>query len=203
MRAKNPLREGLRLERTPEPSTILIFGASGDLTRRKLVPALFRLAQQNLLPGGFSILGTGRSRFTHEEFRGRMREAVDEFLSEPVDSSTWEHFSSGIFYTPTDLGDPQSLERLGELLQEIDQGRGTSGNRLIYFSTPPSLYVPIARMLGSAGLNRSQGWTRVVVEKPFGHDLPSMQELNREILAVFSEEQVYRIDHWSLFADQG
>ena len=193
---KNPLRQGLRLERTPEPVTILIFGASGDLTRRKLVPALFRLAQQNLLPGGFSILGTGRSRFTHEEFRGRMREAVDEFLSEPVDAGAWEHFSSGIFYTPTDLGNPQSLERLGGLLQEIDQGRGTSGNRLIYFSTPPSLYVPIARMLGSTGLNRSLGWTRVVVEKPFGHDLPSMQELNREILEVFSEEQVYRIDHY-------
>ena len=193
---ENPLREGLRLERTPEPSTIVIFGASGDLTRRKLVPALYSLAQQNLLPGGFSILGTGRSRFTHEEFRGRMREAVDEFLSDPVDRSVWENFSSGIFYLPTDLGDPQSLEGLAKLLKEIDQERGTSGNRLIYFSTPPSLYVPITRMLGSVGLNRSRGWTRVVVEKPFGHDLASMQELNREILEVFSEEQVYRIDHY-------
>jgi glucose-6-phosphate 1-dehydrogenase len=193
---ENPLRQGLRLERTPEPCTIVIFGASGDLTRRKLVPALYSLAQQNLLPGGFSILGTGRSRFTHEEFRGRMREAVDEFLSDPVDTSVWENFSSGIFYTPTDLGDPQSLEGLAKLLKEIDQERGTSGNRLIYFSTPPSLYVPITQMLGSSGLNRSQGWTRVVVEKPFGHDLASMRELNREIMKVFSEEQVYRIDHY-------
>ena len=195
-RAENPLREGLRLERIPEPSTIVIFGASGDLTRRKLVPALYSLAQQNLLPGGFSILGTGRTILTHDEFRGRMREAVDEFLTDPVDSSVWEHFSAGIFYTPTDLGDPQSLERLVKLLKKIDRERGTSGNQLFYFSTPPSLYVPIAQMLGSVGLNRSKGWTRVVVEKPFGHDLASMRELNRQILAVFREEQVYRIDHY-------
>ena len=195
-RAKNPLRQGLRLERTPEPSTILIFGASGDLTRRKLVPALYSLAQQNLLPGGFSILGTGRSRLDHEEFRGLMREAVGEFLPDPVDPSVWESFSSGIFYVPTDLGALESLERLRAQLEEIDRERGTSGNRLIYFSTPPSLYIPIAQTLGSAGLNRSRGWTRVVVEKPFGHDLPSMRELNREILEVFSEEQVYRIDHY-------
>ena len=196
MRANNPLRQGLRLERTPEPSTILIFGASGDLTRRKLVPALYSLAQQNLLPGGFSILGTGRSRLDHEEFRERMREAVGEFLPDPVDPSVWESFSSGIFYVPTDLGDLESLERLRDQLEEIDRERGTSGNRLIYFSTPPSLYMPIAQTLGSAGLNRSRGWTRVVVEKPFGHDLASMRELNREILEVFSEEQVYRIDHY-------
>ncbi|MEE8347935.1 MAG: glucose-6-phosphate dehydrogenase, partial [Acidobacteriota bacterium] len=193
---ENPLREGLRLERTPEPCTIVIFGASGDLTRRKLVPALYSLAQQNLLPGGFSILGTGRTRFTQEEFRGRMREAVDEFLSDPVDVRVWENFSSGIFYLPTDLGDPDSLKGLAERLNEIDLERGTSGNRLIYFSTPPSLYIPITQGLASVGLNRSKGWTRVVVEKPFGHDLASMRELNREILEVFSEEQVYRIDHY-------
>ncbi|MDA2934386.1 glucose-6-phosphate dehydrogenase [Acidobacteria bacterium AH-259-D05] len=194
---ENPLREGLRLESTPEPCTIIIFGATGDLTKRKLVPALYSLARQNLLPGGFSILGTARRSLSHEEFQARMKEAVDQFfLSGPVDSSEWDNFAAGIFYIPTDIGNRKSLEPLGELLAQIDQERGTSANRLFYFSTPPDLYAPIAQMLGSVGLNCSQGWTRVIIEKPFGHDLESMRRLNQQILEVFSEEQVYRIDHY-------
>ena len=194
---ENPLREGLRLERIPEPCTIIIFGASGDLTKRKLVPALYSLAQQNLLPAGFSILGTARTALSHESFRARMQEAVNQFfLAGPVDSSVWENFAAGIFYIPTDIGDAKSFESLGELLAQIDQQRGASANRLFYFSTPPTLYAPLAQMLGSVGLNRSQGWTRVIIEKPFGHDLESMRALNQHILEIFTEEQVYRIDHY-------
>jgi glucose-6-phosphate 1-dehydrogenase len=101
-----------------------------------------------------------------------------------------------MFYTPTDVKDPASFKRLSELLSDLDQQRGTSGNRLFYFSTPPTLYAPLTQLLGSVGLNRSSGWTRVIIEKPFGHDLESMQALNKQVLEVFREEQVYRIDHY-------
>ena len=194
---ENPLREGLRLERTPEPCTMVIFGASGDLTRRKLVPSLYSLTQQSLLPGGFSIVGAARTPMSSEDFRARMKEAVHEFLGEgQVDGSVWEQCAAGMFYTPTDVEDEESFKRLSELLSQMDQERGTSGNRLFYFSTPPTLYAPLTRRLGSVGLNRSSGWTRVIIEKPFGHDLESMQALNKQVLEVFGEDQVYRIDHY-------
>jgi len=194
---ENPLREGLRLERTPEPCTMVIFGASGDLTRRKLVPSLYSLTQQGLLPGGFAIVGAARTPMSSEDFRTRMKEAVHEFLGEgQVDGSVWEQCAAGMFYTPTDVEDEESFKRLSELLSQMDQERGTSGNRLFYFSTPPTLYAPLTRRLGSVGLNRSSGWTRVIIEKPFGHDLESMQALNKQVLEVFGEDQVYRIDHY-------
>lgn len=194
---ENPLREGLRLERTPEPCTMVIFGASGDLTKRKLVPALYSLAQQSLLPGGFSIVGSARTPMSSEDFRARMTEAVHHFLDPgQVDSRVLENCAAGMFYTPTDVKDPDSFKRLSELLSDLDEQRGTSGNRLFYFSTPPTLYAPLTQLLGSVGLNRSSGWTRVIIEKPFGHDLESMQALNKQVLEVFREEQVYRIDHY-------
>ena len=194
---ENPLREGLRLERTPDPCTMVIFGASGDLTRRKLVPALYSLAQQSLLPGGFSIVGAARTPMSNEEFRAKMKEAVHHFLDPgQVDSQVLENCAAGMFYTPTDVKDPASFKRLSELLSDLDQKRGTSGNRLFYFATPPTLYAPLTQLLGSVGLNRSSGWTRVIIEKPFGHDLESMQVLNKQVLEVFREEQVYRIDHY-------
>ncbi len=194
---ENPLREGLRLERTPEPCTIVIFGASGDLTKRKLVPSLYSLTQQSLLAGGFSIVGAARTPMSSEDFRARMKEAVHEFLGEgQVDGSVWEQCAAGMFYTPTDVEDEESFKRLSELLSQMDQKRGTSGNRLFYFSTPPTLYAPLIRRLGSVGLNQSSGWTRVIIEKPFGQDLESMQALNKQVLEVFREDQVYRIDHY-------
>ncbi|MCZ6878548.1 MAG: glucose-6-phosphate dehydrogenase, partial [Acidobacteria bacterium] len=194
---ENPLVEGLRLERTPEPCTMVIFGASGDLTRRKLVPALYSLAQQNLLPGGFSIVGSGRTAMSSEDFRVKMGEAVKQFLEAgAVDKSVWENCAAGMFYIPTDVKDLESFKSLSELLSQIEQQRGTSGNRLFYFSTPPSLFAPITQQLGSLGLTRSSGWSRVIIEKPFGHDLESMQALNKQVLEVFREDQVYRIDHY-------
>lgn len=194
---ENPLREGLRLERTPESCVAVIFGASGDLTKRKLVPALYSLATQNLLGGGFSIVGTARSPMNHEAFRAAMRDAVTRYSDGgPVDSAVWESFAGGLFYTPTDPNNPESYKNLSELLAEIDRERGTAGNRLFYISTPPSLYSDIIRLLGTTGLNRSTGWTRIIIEKPFGHDLKSARALNAEVLAVFTEDQVYRIDHY-------
>ncbi len=196
---ENPLREGLRMERTAEPCVIVIFGASGDLTKRKLVPALYSLTTQNLLAGGFSIVGTGRTAMSHEGFRSTMRDAVNRFSDGgPVDSAVWDSFAAGLFYTPSDPKKPESYSKLGDVLAEIDRERGTTGNRLFYLSTPPSLYGPVIHLLGAAGLNRSYdgGWTRVIIEKPFGHDLQSARALNREVLQVFAEDQVYRIDHY-------
>ncbi|MFQ5990636.1 MAG: glucose-6-phosphate dehydrogenase, partial [Candidatus Methylomirabilales bacterium] len=186
-----------RLERTPEPCVAVIFGASGDLTKRKLVPALYSLATQNLLGGGFSIVGTARTPMNHQAFRAAMRDAVSRYSDAgQIDSAVWESFAGGLFYTPTDPKKPESYKNLSELLAEIDRERGTAGNRLFYISTPPSLYSDIIQLLGTTGLNRSTGWTRIIIEKPFGHDLDSARALNAEVLSVFTEDQVYRIDHY-------
>ncbi len=193
----NPLSQGLRLERTPEPCSVVIFGASGDLTRRKLIPALFSLARQNLLPAGFAVVGASRTPYNHDDFRAKMREALFEFADVgPGEQALLESFVNGLFYTPTDPSKPESVQQLKALLGEIGKERGIAGNQLFYLSTPPSLYAPICLSLGAAGLNRSQGWTRIIIEKPFGHDLESMRDLNRQVLSVFEEDQVYRIDHY-------
>ncbi len=182
---EKPLREGLRLEQTPEPCIAVIFGASGDLTRRKLVPALYSLDEQNLLPNGFSIVGTARTPMSHNGFRQKMKEALHRFSdAQPPDNEVWENFSANVHYTPTDPQEGESFKRLGALLSEIDQKQGTSGNRLFYLSTPPTLYVPIIQMLGKASLNRSTGWTSIIVEKPFGRDL---DELWAQMAEVSSE----------------
>lgn len=195
----NPLRTGLRFERAAEPCAIVIFGASGDLTKRKLVPALYSLATQNLLAGGVSVLGTGRTPLTHEAFRSEMREAVNQFSeTASLDTALWESFAAGLFYTPTDTKKPETYETLKDSLANIDRERGSAGNRLFYLSTPPSLYSDIIRLLGATGLNSTPGggWIRIIIEKPFGHDLQSARALNREVLEVFAEDQVYRIDHY-------
>lgn len=194
---ENPLKEGLRLDRSAPPCTVVIFGASGDLTRRKLVPALFNLFQQELLASGFSVLGSSRSAMGNHEFRREMGASMKEFGSDEVDDNVWSSFSEGLFYEPSDPSDPSSYDRLLERLQEIDQERGTSGNRLFYLSTPPSVYSDIVARIGEKGLSGSDsGWTRIVVEKPFGRDYESARELNQLLQKVFSEEQIYRIDHY-------
>jgi glucose-6-phosphate 1-dehydrogenase len=197
--AENPLREGLRLQRTAQPCVVIIFGASGDLTKRKLVPALYSLAEQDLLGSGFSVVGTARTPMSHDAFRAAMREAVNEFSADgPGDATVWENFAAGLFYTPTDVKQPESYGNLVPLLDRIDRERGTAGNRLFYLSTPPNLYSGIIRRLGATGLNHSNsgGWTRIIIEKPFGRDLASARALNQEVLRVFNEDQIYRIDHY-------
>lgn len=196
---ENPLRAGIRLQRAAEPCIAVIFGASGDLAKRKLVPALYSLARQNLLGPGFTVLGTARSAMSDEEFRKVMRSAVEEFVEEGVgDERQWESFASGLFYTATDTAAPDSYEALGDRLKKLDGERGAGGNRLIYLSTPPSQYSPIVKCLRAHNLHRSEngGWIRIIVEKPFGRDLDSARALNRELLEVFSEDQIYRIDHY-------
>jgi len=195
---KNPLSEGLRLQKSAEPCTVIIFGASGDLTKRKLVPALYSLAQQNLVASGFSVVGTARTPMSHEAFRTAMSDALKEFAETGVDSTVLENFIAGLYYCATDPGDSKSYDNLAALLDQIDRDRGTSGNRLFYLSTPPSLYGPIVAQLGAHGQNKDEkgGWRRIIIEKPFGRDLESAKQLNRDCLKVFQEDQLYRIDHY-------
>lgn len=194
----NPLREGLRLERTPEPATMVIFGASGDLTRRKLMPALYNLAREHLLPGGFSVVGLAKSAFAEDAFKSAMKEAVDQFSrAKPADPGVWQGFARGLRYLSGDFRNQAMYVKLAELLSTFDQERGACCNRIFYLATPPSFFADIIRQLGKAGLAHSDtGWTRIIIEKPFGHNLESARELNRQAAEVFREDQIYRIDHY-------
>ena len=194
----NPLREGLRVKQGPEPCAMVIFGATGDLTHRKLLPALYNLALEHPLPAGFSVVGFARRPYNDDIFREQALDAINQFSRQkPVNPQVWESFASGIRYLQSDFNDPAGYEKLNTLLNTLDQERGTGGNRIFYLSTPPSQYPDIIQRLGAMGLNRNRkGWTRIIIEKPFGHDLASARELNRQVARVFKEEQVYRIDHY-------
>ena len=193
----NPLTEGLRLQPRPAPCAVVIFGARGDLARRKLMPGLFNLARQGLLPQCFRVIGTSRSDLADEQFRDSMRTGLAEFASVgPSERELLESFLEELTYVRAEADDAASFRRLDSHLQGLDNSSGTSGNRLFYLAVPPSGYGPITEALGEAGLNRSTGWTRLIVEKPFGRDLESMLALNRKVLEVFEEDQVYRIDHY-------
>lgn len=195
---QNPLLAGLRIERKVGPCALVIFGASGDLTKRKLVPALYSLARQNLLPASFYILGAARTEMTEDAFRTVMRESLQEYSDDGIaDETVWENFATRLHYLPVDPAQPDSGKRLKSRLEELDEQWGTERNRLFYLSIPPSSFVPFIQMLEANHLNRSDSaWTRIIVEKPFGQDLESAKQLNRETLRVFDEQQVYRIDHY-------
>jgi glucose-6-phosphate 1-dehydrogenase len=197
----NPLREGLEQERVPEPSCLVIFGASGDLTQRKLVPGLYSLAHDGLLPPGQSIIGISRSEMTDEEFRTAMRAACDEHArTRPVDDAIWDNFARGLFYVRGEFNEPESYHRLRRKLDEIDRTRGTGGRRLYYLAVPPQFFSTIAEFLSAEKMvtdpERGGPFTRVIIEKPFGRDLPTAQELNRVAVSAFRERQVFRIDHY-------
>jgi glucose-6-phosphate 1-dehydrogenase len=193
----NPLREGLRLERTPQPCVVVIFGASGDLTKRKLIPALYALATQGLLPNGFGVVGAGRTEITDEQFRGAMREAVVAYARVPFNQGTWTTFAAGLRYAQVDFDSPTGLDGLQTLLDQVDLDTGTAGNRIYYLSIPPSGIGTVARRLAEAGMSGAPAAIRrLVVEKPFGRDLASGRALNEELHRSFDESQIYRIDHY-------
>ena len=193
---EKPLTEPVRAERTPEPCAMVIFGASGDLTKRKLLPAVYTLFKERLVPPNFSVVGFSRSPMSDDEFRSKMRDGVEEFGG-PVDTSTWQKFAAGLHYISAHPHHPEEYAKLTAVLSELDRERGTGGNRIYYLAVPPSSFQPIVRNLQSAGLAESEkGWARVILEKPFGHDLESAKALNRELGKVFHEEQIYRIDHY-------
>ncbi len=180
---------------------LVIFGASGDLTKRKLVPALWSMFQGRVLPEPFAVVGVARSEMTNEQFRSRMREAITDFARvQPPSEKVWDRFAQALFYFSGDPADAGLYEGLGRYIAKVEQDRGTGGNRLFYLATPPSIYPTVATRLGAAGFNRppesGPGWVRIVIEKPFGRDLASSRRLNQVVASVFTEDQVYRIDHY-------
>jgi glucose-6-phosphate 1-dehydrogenase len=195
MSERNPLREGLRLPRMPDPCALVIFGASGDLTRRKLFPAIYSLAARNMLPERFSIVGVARTEETDAEFRTRMKEAVVEFGREKLDERVWKRVAATMRYVATDFADDGGEDAVVKLLAKLDQQRGTAGNRVFYLAVPPSAFSVLVEKLGRRR-DEWSGWTRLIVEKPFGHDRASARTLNAELQGYFEEHEIYRIDHY-------
>jgi glucose-6-phosphate 1-dehydrogenase len=193
---ENPLRKGLFSDRTPLPCSLVIYGASGDLTHRKLVPALFDLYEKHMLPASFCLVGISRSKMSDEEFKAKLKESLKK--SEPqLSDQLWDSFSQNFHYLAGGYDDPKVYQTLSETLDRFDKEKGTSGNRIFYLSTPPNVFEPIITNLGAVGLSSEQGgYSRVVIEKPFGHDLASAQALNKHVKEVFREHQIYRIDHY-------
>ncbi len=190
----NPLRVGLRQERIIPSQCIVIFGASGDLTQRKLIPALFELYRQRRLPSEFAVLGCARRPWSDEEFRSRMQVALGEEIEQH--GHIWQSFAAGLFYEPADLSNPASIEALGQRLEQIDRQRATRGNHTFYLSVSPAFYGSGTRALAAAGLLADPERSRVVIEKPFGTDYPSAQALNKVVQASAKEKQIFRIDHY-------
>src|SRR4051812_1344266 len=193
----NPFQDPLRFERRVPPCAIVIFGANGDLTKRKLIPALYRLGYDRRLPPGFAIIGNSRTAMTDEAFRDKMKEALVEFLEDtPFDERLWSDFSQNLFYFAGDLHDPDTYTKLGTRLEEVQRLRNTEDNVLFYLSTQPSHYDAAIQGIGYAKLQHGRGWRRIVVEKPFGNDLYTARALNATLQKVFEEDKIYRIDHY-------
>ncbi len=195
----NPLRTGLRRERAADPCNLVIFGASGDLTRRKLVPALWNLHLDRLLPAGFGVVGTSRRGMEDGAFAEEMREGIAEHSRRPLDEETWARFAPRLSYLEADFTDRKSYGKLAEHLARLDREQGTEGNRLFYLAVPPSAFSEILKGLAAEGLNRpgeGGSWARVIIEKPFGRDLETARNLNRIVGQVFDESSTYRIDHY-------
>ncbi len=190
--------ESCLTEERPEPCIIVIVGASGDLTSRKIVPALFNLYLNNGLPNPFLILGCARTNLSTPEFRDRMKNALKTV--DILDDSKWQVFSSSLYYHSIDYEEPSSFNAMAEYLRELNKKHGTKGNRIFYLAIPPSLYKSTAQMLGKAGLSQEgegvNDWVRIVVEKPFGRDLDSAIDLDQSLHEHFREHQIFRIDHY-------
>jgi glucose-6-phosphate 1-dehydrogenase len=201
---QNPLRRGLIEEHTGDACAVVIFGASGDLTRRKLMPALYNLAVSRSLPSGFAVVGVARRDKPNNQFQAEMKEGVSQFSRrKPIDPALWGDFERGISYVRGSFDDAETYVKLRAHLEQLDNERGTRKNRLFYLAVPPADFGTIVKNLREAGLvsevaaERSEGpWTRAVIEKPFGHDLASSRVLNDTIATAFDESQVFRIDHY-------
>ena len=191
---ENPLLAGLTRRRTPEPCALTIFGASGDLTQRKLFPALYALAFRGLLPEEFGVVGVARTDMSEDEFRKRMREAVQEHGRDEFREDVWEGLAAGVRYLAMEFDDEDRWDALGKILSEVDESRGTAGNRVYYLAVPPSVFDVIVDHVGRR--RSAEGWTRVIAEKPFGHDLASACRLNETLDRHFREEEVFRIDDY-------
>ena len=194
----NPLRDGIATRSVPEACTVVIFGATGDLTHRKLIPALYNIAADGELPPELAVVGFARRAKTDDEFRSELEEAARKFSRQGVHDELWKSFASSVFYHQSEFADEDGYKRLAERLKQLDDERGTGGNRLFYLAVAPDQFETILQHLKAAGLNKGHhgGWARVIVEKPFGTDLPSARELNGIVENAFAERDTYRIDHF-------
>jgi glucose-6-phosphate 1-dehydrogenase len=196
----NPLRAGIESLRIEQPSTIVFFGASGDLFKRMLMPAVYNLRLDDILPAKFGLIGFARSEYTDEQFREYCKQCVNEFSrSGPVKDALWNELAQRISYITADFNDPSHFQALRKRLDEYEQNFGAGRNRLYYLATPPSVFPKIIDQLGAAGLDpksNAKGYSRIIIEKPFGTDLASARALQGEVVKVFDEGSVYRIDHY-------
>ncbi|QGK69733.1 glucose-6-phosphate dehydrogenase [Allosaccharopolyspora coralli] len=196
----NPLRDprDKRLPRIAGPSGLTIFGVTGDLSRKKLMPAIYDLANRGLLPPGFALTGFARRDWANQDFMQVVYDAVKENARTPFHQTVWDRLAEGIRFVPGSFDDPEAFDQLAETIKELDTERGTGGNHAFYLSVPPSAFPTVLQQLARCGLTdqKDDAWRRVVIEKPFGHDLSSAQELNDIVNDVFPEESVFRIDHY-------
>jgi len=194
----NPLREGIVNRLAPEPCTLVIFGATGDLTHRKLIPALYNLAAEGALPPAITIIGFARREKTSEQFRIELEAATRKFSRTPVNDDLWKSFASSVVYHQSPFDDAEGYRTLAAEMEKADRERGTGGNRLYYLAVAPDQFPVILRHLSESGLSSAApgSWARVIVEKPFGKDLKTAQALNGLVSEVFPERDTYRIDHY-------
>ena len=193
----NPLQDTLRFDRRVSPCAVVIFGATGDLSKRKLLPSLYRLFYEGRIPQNFAVIGTSRSPMSDDEFRSMMKDSVSKFLEDaPFDETVWNSFAPALFYIPGDINKPDTYTKIAAKLGEVETSRQTGGNVLFYLSTQPSYYAEVVEEIGRANLEHGKGWRRVIIEKPFGHDLASAGVLNQQIHKVLEEPAIYRIDHY-------
>jgi glucose-6-phosphate 1-dehydrogenase len=191
---ENPLLEGLSLRRIPDPCALVIFGASGDLTHKKLMPALYALMLRRLLPPRFAIVGVSRSEGDDDAFRNDMKQAVQKHARDEFREEIWAELAESMHYVATDFADESGENKLAELLTRLDGERDLGGNRVYYLAVPPPAFPTIVDALGKR--RTAKGWTRLIVEKPFGHDLASARELNTMLWKHFEEKEIFRIDHY-------
>ena len=191
---ENPLLEGLSLRRTPDPCALVIFGASGDLTHKKLMPALYALMLRRLLPPRFAIVGVARTEGDDDGFRKDMKEAVQKHARDEFREDVWDELAESLHYIATDFADEGGENKLATLLIKLDKERDLGGNRVYYLAVPPAAFPTIVEALGKR--RTAQGWTRLIVEKPFGHDLESARQLDTMLWEHFAEKEIFRIDHY-------
>ena len=196
----NPLRDprDRRLPRVAGPSGLVIFGVTGDLSRKKLMPAVYDLANRGLLPPGFSLLGFARREWEDQDFAQVVHDSVREHARTEFREEVWQQLAEGMRFIPGDFDDDQAFKQLRSAVDELDASRGTSGNYAFYLSVPPKFFPKVVQQLKKHGLaDAPEGsWRRAVIEKPFGHDLASARELNAIVHEVFDPDQVFRIDHY-------
>jgi len=193
-----PMTAASPTQKKPDPCSFVIFGVSGDLAHRLVIPALYNLAATDLMPDRFCVVGVARKGMSNDDLRKSLMKGLHEFATRPVDDAIAERLLECVTSIAADPGDPASFDQLRERLEKLETNRSTGGNRLFYLATPPDAFAPISRELGRTGLLREESgaWRRLVIEKPFGTDLASAKALNTELLKIVDEHQIYRIDHY-------